>query len=50
MGQSGVGDALTLSRDGGVAGKVLEKLPLGRYLQLGSGLYVYPAQHSVVQV
>ncbi len=34
---SGVGNILTLSAaDGGVTGSVAEKLPLGRYLQLGS--------------
>ena len=34
---SGTGNVLTLSaRDGGVTGKVAQKLPLGRYLQLGS--------------
>jgi microcystin-dependent protein len=34
---SGTGNVLTLSaRDGGVTGKVAQKLPLGRYLQIGS--------------
>ena len=35
--QSGTGNTLEVAaRDGGVNGRVLEKLPLGRYLQLGS--------------
>ncbi len=34
---SGTGNVLTLSaRDGGITGKVSQKLPLGRYLQIGS--------------
>jgi len=34
---SGTGNVLTLSaKDGGVTGKVAQKLPLGRYLQIGS--------------
>ena len=37
IGNSGTGNVITVAaNDGGVSGKVAQKLPLGRYLQLGS--------------